>query len=255
MIEGFLNRLSSSSYKSNFILKGGFLLSSIIEKLGRTTRDIDFTGKGIENSPSRLKEIFIQVCGIMIDDELLFRTDKLTAEEIIEDGVYSGVRITVPCFLDRSRQTIQIDIGFDDSIDPEIKQTEYRMLLAGKTLNLFVYPVEAILAEKLEAMITLDEVNSRMKDFFDVYLIINNIKIDDEFLSVTIKRTFDTRKTVLSDNKAIFSEQFYKNPDRLKQWNGFLNRIKYQDKLEFEKVCKEIKRYFEPIYLRLKKLR
>ena len=98
MMEGLLNRLSVSPFKSNFILKGGFLLSSLIEKLGRTTRDIDLEGKGIENNLSSLKANFIQICKIAIEDELIFKTGELTAEVIIEDDIYSGIRITIPCF-------------------------------------------------------------------------------------------------------------------------------------------------------------
>jgi len=248
MNEGLLRRLQASRFIRNFILKGGFLLSSMLDNLGRTTRDLDFLGKAIGNDASGMVDVFKEICSKYDDDCLIFLIEQLEAIEIKEDNVYSGIRVTVPCLLDRSKHTLQIDVGYGDMITPHENEYNLSSILHGKPINLFVYPLESIIAEKFEAMISLDEINSRMKDFYDLFMIFKNCRIDMGILAEAIRNTFRIRKTTCPVYPAVFSDQFYSNPVRIRMWSRFLNRTCIKDDLPFQEILVTIRKYLEPIY-------
>lgn len=254
MNEGLLRRLQASRFIRNFILKGGFLLSSILNNLGRTTRDLDFLGKKIGNDASGVEDVFRDICSIHEDDCLIFLTEKLEAIEIKEDNVYPGIRVTVPCLPGRSKHKLQFDIGFGDTITPHENEYDLSSIFHGKPINLFVYPLESIIAEKFEAMITLGEINSRMKDFYDLFIIFKNYRIDFEILAAAIRNTIHSRKTTCPENPAVFSDQFYSDPARMRMWSRFLNRAGIKDDLPFQEILVTMKQYLEPIYSKFRKL-
>jgi predicted nucleotidyltransferase component of viral defense system len=251
MNEGLLHRLEVSRFNRNLILKGGFLLSSMLSNLGRTTRDLDFLGKGIGNDIVGMIEMFTEICQIPYDDLLTFQIKELDAIVIKEDNIYSGIRIIVPCFLDRSKHILQVDIGFGDIITPQEKQFELPVVLHEKPINLYVYPIESVIAEKFEAMITLDRLNSRMKDFYDLFMIFENCRIDKEILLHAIQNTFRVRKTVCPDKPTIFSHEFGSNPVRIEMWNQFLKRIGFKTDLPFEKIFLKLCEHLEPVYTKI----
>ncbi len=251
--ERLLYRLSISKYNKNFCLKGGVLLYIFEEKKSRPTIDIDLLALKTKNEPDNLKKIFTEICKIKYDDAVFFNYENITISEITKQANYKGVRINLTAKLDTIKQRLQIDIGFGDKIYPNPLLVNYPVILAMEQPKIQVYSIYSAIAEKFEAMIQLSEVNSRMKDFYDIYTLLTNNEIDKNELKNAIKLTFKTRKTKLSENHSIFTSEFYQDKDRLKQWEVFKRKIKTNNDLSFETVLKKIKQELEPIYEQIKK--
>ena len=162
-------RLSVSPYAANFILKGGLLLYTVLDARGRATRDIDFLAENIINTPAELVKIFTEIASIFVNDAVSFDTGKMAVERIKEDEDNQGIRIKLTAYLDRSRHVMQFDIGFDDIIVPHPVDIIYPTLLDMEPPRLKAYSLESIIAEKFHAIVYLADINSRMKDFYDIY--------------------------------------------------------------------------------------
>ena len=252
--ERFLYRLSLSDYKDVFFLKGGVLLYLLNEQRSRPTMDIDFLAAKINSETSNLQGIFATICKIgYYDDAVIFDPLSVDTNEIIRNGNYNGIRVYVTGNLDTIQQRIQIDIGFGDKIYPKPVMVKYPVILEMAQPEINAYSIYSAIAEKFEAMIQLSEVNSRMKDFYDVFILLSNNEIDKSELEIAINLTFETRGTVISNNHSIFQEHFFKSPDRLNQWNSFKRKAKITNTLEFDRVLKMIKIELEPIYNRIKR--
>ncbi len=252
--ERLLYRLSMSEYKNIFYLKGGVLLYLFEEQKSRPTMDIDFLAAKTKNEIDNLINIFANICKIEYnEDAVIFDYKNIDATEIVKNGNYKGVRVNITGKLDTIKQRIQIDIGFGDKIYPKPMLVKYPVILEMEQPEINAYTIYSAIAEKFEAMIQLSEANSRMKDFYDIYILLSNNEIDKLELEEAIKLTFETRGTIISDNHSIFQEQFYKNQDRLTQWKAFKNKAKIVFNLEFDTVLKLIKIELEPIYIRMKK--
>ncbi|EKD29168.1 MAG: hypothetical protein ACD_79C00027G0002 [uncultured bacterium] len=249
-IERFLYRLSKSEYAEKFILKGALLFNVWHIPERRTTLDIDFLAH-YDNQVTKIEEVIRDVCNIPVEaDGLLFDADTVHGSKIKEDADYEGVRIKFKGFLDRSRISMQIDIGFGDVIYPKTKIIDYPVILNLSKPHLKVYPLETVISEKFEAMIKLGLLNSRMKDFYDIWLIMQQFDFVGKNLLEALKRTFRHRKTDLPKKIPFFDEEIYdENSDRQILWKTFLkkNDIKYApDKLSA--IAKEIEKFlFVPI--------
>lgn len=216
-IERLLYRLSTSQYADNFILKGGLLLYIILENEARATKDIDFLARRLTNTPDDLVHIFRTVCAIEADDAIRFDLHSITADRIKEDADYKGVRIKVTGYLDKSRHVLQFDIGFGDIVVPEPISMEYPSLLDMERPLIKAYSRESVIAEKFEAMIALAEVNSRMKDFYDVYALSRMFDFEGLVLYEAIYQTLQRRGTPLSATPTVFSNEFMQLKDKQTQ--------------------------------------
>lgn len=238
--ERLLYRLSISGYTEHFILKGGNLMYAIYGLGSRPTTDIDLEGRKVSNSSNELDTIFKEVIDIPVDDGVVFDIDKFGIAPIQENNNYRGVRITCQAQLDTIKQTIQIDVGFGDAITPHPVQMNFPILLDEFLVpTVWTYTIETVIAEKLQAMLALAQLNSRMKDFYDVYTLIQSEKIDYINLKKAVERTFSQRDTPLDFDSSIFQEDFYIDKNRLKMWDNFLRKIKVE-KIDFKIVMKEI---------------
>ena len=252
--ERLLYRLSISEFNDNFCLKGGVLLYFLDQNKSRPTIDIDFLAIKTDNDQNYVKYIFSEICGIEYkNDAVTFDYQDITVTEITKQANYNGIRINITGKLDTIKQRIQIDIGFGDIVYPKPLIVNYPVILEMKQPKIQVYSIYSAIAEKFEAMIELSEANSRMKDFYDVYTLLLNNKIDKTELENAIKITFRTRNTVYSENHSVFNDEFYTNADRLTQWNAFKRKAKITDNLTFETVLKKMKLELEPIYKRIDK--
>jgi hypothetical protein len=165
-LERFLYRLSKSAHVDKFVLKGALLLMSWAQDPYRPTRDLDLLGVG-DSSPDNLKNMVREICLSAVDpDGIVFDTDSLVMEEIREDQDYEGHRVKMMAYLGKARIPLQIDIAFGDAISPGPENIEYPTLLDQPPVCVRAYPKETVVAEKLQAAITLGIRNSRMKDFF-----------------------------------------------------------------------------------------
>ncbi len=195
-MERLLYRLSCSGHKDSFVLKDALLFRVWDVPDSRATRYIDFLAF-LDNSPENLAAIFREVCSIEGDDGLVFNPDSINARTIKEDADYEGVRVRFRGLLGKAKVTMQVDIGFGDKVHPNVVQADYPVLLDLPAPSLRMYPPETVAAEKVEAMVHLGSLNSRMKDFYDVWRLSQQFEFDDAVLSEAIRQTFDNRGTTL----------------------------------------------------------
>ncbi len=242
-IERFLARLSTSKFKSTFVLKGAMALHVLNSELARSTRDIDFLAFET-NDPEKLKSVIIKICEIELDDGIIFDKSSLTTEIIKEDAEYQGVRLSFIGNLEKAEIPIQIDIAVGDTIVPEPEVLNFPVML-GDAFNLKIYPKETVVAEKLHAMVVLDMMNSRMKDFFDIWFLATNFEFDRQLLEKAIITTFKNRKTELVELPTALTEKFYSDKNKKLQWAAFRKRIGSAAPESLEEVCGIIKGFLK----------
>lgn len=222
VMERFLYRLSQSAQADRFILKGALMLQVWQSPQSRPTMDIDFLGR-TSNDPdaltSQLKDI---LATDVAADGIEYDIDSLRAETIKEDADYKGARIRFTAKLDNTLSHLQLDIGFGDVVVPEPEYQFYPTLLEFPAPELHCYSRESVIAEKFEAMVSLGELNSRMKDFFDIWLLARQFSFELGPLRKAIEATFNNRKTSLPD-LPLFDEEFAK--DKQNQWQAFGKRL------------------------------
>lgn len=248
--ERLLYRLGISQYRDNFYLKGGALLYSYDRFEARPTLDIDFLGNNTSREIDNLTKIMKAIAALECEsDAITFLPDSLMAEEITVNKEYHGVRISIEAKLDTAVQKVSMDIGFGDVITPYPQELNYPVLIAGLPQPMILaYSLETVIAEKFEAMITLAEDNSRMKDFFDVYRLLTYHEIDPETLKEAIAATFENRQTVVTRDHTLFSAEFAIDARRQTEWKAFLKRIKWKEDLPFNVVMNVVRDHLMPYY-------
>jgi predicted nucleotidyltransferase component of viral defense system len=248
-IERLLYRLSISSYADKFILKGGLLLYTILGNQARATRDIDFLAKGIKNTPDELIKVFTEIISIPANDAVSFDNGKITVERIKEDAEYQGIRIKLTAYLDRSHHVLQFDIGFDDIVIPQPVDMVYPTLLDMEPPCLKAYSLESVIAEKFHAIVYLADLNSRMKDFYDIYELSRRCEFDGASLSEAIAQTFKRRKTELSQFPTVFADEFPLLSNKQVQWQAFQRRTGIDNvPTDFTVIVAVIKKFLLPVY-------
>lgn len=249
--ERLLYRLSKSQYKNQFLLKGGALIYSLNREASRPTLDIDLLAKGISTREENIKKIFAEICNVKSFDGVDFDPNNISISEILKEGNYSGVRVKIPATLDNIKQSMQIDLGFGDVVTPGPVEMEYPTIIAMDSPKLLAYSIESLVAEKFHAMISLAEYNSRMKDFYDIFTILQSKNYNPTILPSAIKNTFEKRKTVFIKDHSLFTDEFHQDQDRNKQWKAFLKKAKLPVNIDFYEVMKLIKQDLKPIYEQL----
>lgn len=224
-IERLLYRLAQSAYRDQFVLKGAMLFSLWAPVPYRSTGDLDLLGQG-DPAPARMAAIFKAVCGEPVpDDGLSFDADSVKAESARDEEEYTGVRIALVATLAGAKLPIQIDIGFGDAVTPGARDIDYPSLLDFPSAALKAYPPETVVAEKLEALVSLGMRNSRMKDFFDLWVIARTFAFDGQTLSGAVTATFQRRQTPLPvETPLALTEAFAQDAGKQAQWRAFLNR-------------------------------
>jgi predicted nucleotidyltransferase component of viral defense system len=244
--ERFLYRLSQSAYSENLILKGALLFLAYNISRSRPTRDIDFLGDKISNKAKDIKNIMKSITLIDYEDGLVFDNSTIELEDIAEDGDYHGVRVKIYAKLGTIKDRIQIDIGFGDKIVEGPIEIEYPTILDMPKPKLKVYSLETAIAEKFDAMVSLQLQTSRMKDFYDIYFVARNNEFILPKLSNAIVTTFENRSTKIEDSKYIFEEKFKENKIKNDQWKSFIKRSDLEDEINFSEVVKYVRKFIEP---------
>ncbi len=246
--ERLLYRLSISNYNENFILKGGLLILSLNEFKTRPTKDIDFLAYGLSNDIDNIIKFFREITNIKVNDGVTFDSDTIVAERIVEGTDDPGIRIKVKGYLGNARRKLQLDIGFNDVITPKPQQMKYPILLTDqKTPKIKTYSLETVIAEKFETMIRLSYLNSRMKDFYDIFTISEIRDFNGRILKKAISKTLQKRKTPIEEDPAIFTKNFVEDKTKIKMWKGYLNKIG-NDFIDLSKLMKRINIFLYPIY-------
>lgn len=249
-MERFLYRFSKSKYADKFVLKGALLFAVWQIPERRTTLDIDFLGR-FDNQVAAIETVIKDVCNIAVaPDGLMFDSSVVQGRKIKEDADYEGVRVKFTGFLERARIPMQIDVGFGDIVHPRIRVVDYPVILDFPKPHLNGYPQESVISEKFEAMIKLGLLNSRMKDFYDIWLMMRQFEFKGANLVEAIKKTFKHRKTDVPQNKPLFADEIYdKKSDRQALWSAFLKKGDIQHAPDTLSVtAKEIETFLvEPI--------
>jgi len=213
-VERLLYRLSISHYANQFVLKGAMLFQLWTGQPHRSTLDVDLLGSGDDNV-DRLVTLFRDVCLQQVEDDgLTFLADGIQGGLIREEQRYGGIRVQMTAKLDNAHIPIQIDIGFGDAITPKAEQVEYPTLLGQSAPILRVYPKETVIAEKYEAMVSLGMANSRMKDFYDLWVLARDFGFDGSILARAIRSTFERRGTTLPAKAPLALTKSFRKTER-----------------------------------------
>ncbi|WP_404415190.1 nucleotidyl transferase AbiEii/AbiGii toxin family protein [Marinospirillum sp.] len=222
VMERFLYRLSQSEYADCFVLKGALMLQVWDSPQTRPTMDIDMLGRISNQQEYLLASIRNLLTTPVEKDGLLFDIDSLQTETITQDADYQGVRVRGQVTLDTARARVQLDIGFGDIICPEPMRMSYPTLLDFPAPQLLCYSRESAIAEKLQAMVVLGTLNSRMKDFYDIWLLSQQFDFNLQELVGATTATFKQRQTALPD-QPLFDDQFA--TEKQQQWRAFIRRM------------------------------
>ncbi len=239
MFERILERISVSKYNSNFILKGGLLLSAMLGIQSRSTRDMDISIKGIDVSKEKMLAVLNEILSIDINDKVKFKIVNIT--DIREDDEYGGNKYHLVGKLENLKVALEIDISTGDEITPRELNYEYHSLFENKKIYIESYNIESILVEKIETILRRGKYNARMKDYYDIYFFLNKLKSE---INVNIFRQA-LENTIMQRGSSEYLKDYYKileellTNDRIhKNWNIYKSKTKYAENIDFDDIIK-----------------
>lgn len=249
-IERLLARLEQSSYAGQFILKGAQLFSLWLAIPHRPTRDLDLLKQG-ESDVQFLVALFREVIPITIEppDGIVFLQDSVKGAVIREDASYEGVRITLRYDLNGATDAMQVDIGVGDAVVPIPKHVEMPSILGFPPIHIRAYSKETVIAEKLEAIIALGIRNSRMKDFYDIWILAQSFCFEGSSLCESIAATFNRRHTEIPAFPPLaLTTEFWEESNKLIQWRGFLRRLPLDESSHsLEHIITDLQKFLLPL--------
>lgn len=246
--ERLLRRLSCTVHVHTFILKGATLFGLWLGEPHRATRDVDLLGFG-EPAAARLADIFREVCEVEVEaDGLRFDSTAVQVAPIRVDEVYGGLRVTLSAYLGKAKLSLQIDVGFGDAVHPAPDLVELPTLLSLPPPRVRVYPRESVIAEKLEALVSLGRANSRLKDFYDLWFLATTFSFGPD-LGVAVRSTFARRGTPLPEGVPDgLTEAFATDPEKLIQWTAFLRRAGVSSQPHLDEVAAVLREFLGPVF-------
>ena len=243
LMECFLERLSKTEYSNHFIIKGGILIASLVGLNHRTTMDIDVTVKNIPLNETEISKIISYVCGISNEDVFTLHLDRV--EPIRDDDEYQGYRAFIIAEYEQLHNSITIDITTGDSIYPEAIKHSFTKVFENKQISLLCYPIENVIAEKLETILSRNITTTRLRDFYDVY-VLSSKNINKHTLKIALENTCKYRQTekVLAQIPEILAA--IKESDSLKdQWQKYVKKMPYASEIFFEQTLDRIEKILE----------
>lgn len=247
-LERTIYRISVSKYAEHFVLKGGIFLYAIFDrKYERATTDIDLLARRISGSGTEMKNVFKEIFAQDIDDALTFDLDSITVEHITEFKEYHGLHVSIVGFLDHTRIPIGIDIGFGDVVYPDSVKMEFPVILDMDAPIIHAYSLESSIAEKLEAIIHNGYINSRYKDFYDLYVLSQSYTFSYNKLRNAVQETFEQRQTHMTMDSAAFKDEFVQDPIHQTRWNSFLKKKKALIQIPMEDALLRVKGFVQPL--------
>lgn len=248
--ERLLFRISQTSYRENFYLKGGALMYAYERFPARPTLDIDFLGVNVSNEEAKIISVFREICSVPFDEDgVLYEVDKIIAESITEFKDYHGIRLKVPVRMDTISQVLSMDIGFGDIVTPSPVDLEYPLMLEHLPIpNILAYSIETVIAEKMHAAVDLADQNSRMKDYYDLYHILLSNSYNEVILKDAVIHTFQNRHTTYDENNAFFRTDFSKSDQMEIKWKAFLKKLGKSYDISFKDTVDYIQQILKPYY-------
>ncbi|MFV0363256.1 MAG: nucleotidyl transferase AbiEii/AbiGii toxin family protein [Suipraeoptans sp.] len=246
-LERTIYRISISEYVEKFTLKGGIFLYALFEgNFTRATTDIDLLAQKTSNEVENIKKIFNEIFLIEVDDALSYDLDSLDVHSITKVKAYHGVNVSIVAYLDKTKIPISIDIGFGDIVYPERVRMDFPVLLKMEVPKIYAYSLNSVIAEKFEAIVALGYVNSRYKDFYDIYILASKYVFDGNELKNAIEETFHHRQTGFNDIVA-FEKGFAEDAIRKSRWNSFIKKKKAMESVDFRTAVDTIRNFLQPI--------
>lgn len=249
MMERFLERISVSQYKDKFILKGGMLVAAMVGLDARATMDIDATIKGADVNVEAVERIIEEIVSVSLEDGVTFHVKQIS--EIMDEAEYPGVRVSMETTFDGVRTPLKVDISTGDVITPREIQYSFKLMLEDRTIDVWAYNLETVLAEKLETVISRNITNTRMRDFYDIHILLKlygntlDFKILGEALLATAKKRETER--YLNEAVEIFEEvQADANMQRL--WTSYQKKFSYASDISWDKVMESTKELYSKCY-------
>ena len=248
MMERFLERVSLSKYKENFVLKGGMLITALVGNAFRTTMDIDTSIKGIKLDQQSALKIVNEIASISLGDEIAFKVNRV--EEIMSDMDYPGIRVHIDSIIEKMITPILIDISTEDAITVEHVEYQYKLMLEERTIQLYSYNLEKILAEKLQTIMVRELLNTRMRDYYEIYIIMDvfGSSINSQLLKDTYIVTCKNRHSeyLIGDEDRIIG-LLEKDSNLNELWNKYKNKYQYAGNIEYNQAILSIKRLISTI--------
>ena len=242
MMERFLERISLSKYRDKFILKGGMLVAAMVGLDARSTMDLDATVKGINVNVNDVADLIAGIVSVPIDDGVTFRVNKVS--EIMDEAEYPGIRVSMTTVFDGVVTPLKIDISTGDAITPREVRYSFKLMLEDRSIDIWAYNLETVLAEKLETIITRATANTRMRDFYDIYILeqlhgntLNAQILHDALLATARKRETESH---LTEAKEVFAE-VEDSPVMQQLWTAYRKKFSYAADLEWNIVMKAVR--------------
>ena len=238
MLERFLERVSLSQYRDNYVVKGGFLIASMVGLDSRATMDMDATIKGYPVNEESLQKMIEDIIAVPVSDDITFRF--MSIGEIREDDEYSGYRVALRADYGKMAVPLKLDITTGDKITPREIDYSYKLLMEDRSISILAYNLSTILAEKLETVVSRGDQNTRPRDFYDVFILtkLRAGSIDMADLNAALKATSEKRGTTELRKKYHEIMQVVKNSDVMKrQWDNYRKDFDYATGIEFEDTC------------------
>lgn len=242
MMERFLERVSLSEYKDNFILKGGMLVAAMVGLDSRATMDIDATIKGATLSLNDIDKIISAIISVPLDDGVGFQVKNIS--EIMDEAEYPGVRVSMETSFDGVRTPLKIDFSTGDVITPREIRYSFKLMLEERSIDIWAYNLETVLAEKLETIVARAETNSRMRDFYDVYIlsVLYAGQISGENLQKAVLATANKRGSlVLLDSAGEVFDELEQSPIMQHLWADYCKKFSYASDIEWSAVMQSVR--------------
>lgn len=247
-LERLLYRLTQTSHGDRFVLKGAMLLTTWFDDPHRPTRDIDLLGFG-DPEPEAMLEIFREICSVELDDGVAFDRDALKVTANREDLAYGGLRLQTNALIGGARLRIIVDIGFGDAIEPGLEPLELPVLLDQPAPKLRAYARETVVAEKFQAMVMIGQANTRLKDYYDLWVLSQSHAFNEERLARAVAATFERRETPLpTELPDGLKPAFYEDEAKIAQWRAFVEDVAV-DPGDLKTVAMDLAKFLMPAAL------
>jgi predicted nucleotidyltransferase component of viral defense system len=249
MLERFLERISLSKYKNQFVLKGGMLIAAIIGIDARSTMDMDTTISGFNLNEEELEIVIENILAIHLDDGVTMELSKL--ESIRDEAEYPGIRVSINASLDKTKQTMKIDITTGDQITPRAIKFPYKLMLEDRSISILSYNLETVIAEKLETILSRGITTTRMRDYYDIYIlmILHEKEIDKNILKDAFKKTSRHRSSFenIKNNGTEYIQMIEESKTLSKLWEQYKSNNNYASDVKWDDAIKSVKKTYQAI--------
>ena len=248
MLERLLERISLSKYSHNFILKGGYLISSIVGLETRTTMDLDTTIKGFTLTHESVGNIFKDICDVEVDDNIQFEI--INTSDICEGDRYPGIRAALKATYVPISVPLNVDITTGDVITPREIEYSFQSLFDAHKIHILAYSIETVLAEKIETVLSREVANTRLRDFYDIYVLyrLHDSDFDINMLKLALIKTMKKRESVhLLENYSVIMKNIHKDEKLQNLWIKYQQKFNYANDISFDNICNTIQYILEMI--------